>query len=498
MVAQVLPFFRRLEPHVRDWTQQEIAEFYRVESALLQAGVRLECDRGLTDEGDPWFIFCRADTGDVFIHFARIDGQYVVDGAAFERPARGPDFLELVRSLIERYPLAKVRERGGSNIFVHPAALLIALVGAAFFHSNDAKAADSGDKGEAQPRRSSLISATSSLVTALPGAAGPSSVDLAAQAAAVILSAVLVLESDLFSLVRQSSVAATIASLEVRSGLTQAPAPSAIGAFGAREASPSAGEAEVLASKQVLSPTVEPSLPAAQRLESEALDQLADRFDPHAAIADAPAPFREAAASDANPTSSAAMASGAAVLALTLTDAIEAVSGAGSISLAAFQQMMRGLLPMEQVPPALLELIRLGEHLHLGALAQPPSPAEPSPAPPVLPAASGAAESLDPAPPYPAPPPSDSLPPKLAHKEPAVPTLGHNPAIDAAIREFIAQVEKLKVIVEGANVILFDQEIFDPGATYQNLTSITFTFGDGSTVSLVGTAEDLAHLSWAV
>ena len=142
MAAQVFSFAaaRSREPLSRDWSRQELAEFYRVESALLQAGLQLEGERGLSDEGDPWFVFCRADTGEVFIHFARVDGVYVVDGAAFAVPARGRDFGALVRDLIASHPLATVR-RPGSNIMLHPAALLIALVGAAFFHSGKAHAA---------------------------------------------------------------------------------------------------------------------------------------------------------------------------------------------------------------------------------------------------------------------------------------------------------------------------------------------------------------------
>ena len=118
MAAQIISLFQQTLAPSRDWTQQETAEFYRVESALIQAGVQLESDRGVSDEGDPWFIFCRADNGEVFIHFARIDGYYVVDGVAFESPARGRDFGDLIRSLLANYPLASARARGNSNIFV--------------------------------------------------------------------------------------------------------------------------------------------------------------------------------------------------------------------------------------------------------------------------------------------------------------------------------------------------------------------------------------------
>ncbi len=74
MSAEVFSLFGRRRATPRDWSTPEIAEFYRVEAALLQAGLRVTSDRGLTDEGDPWFIFCRAEDDEVIIHLARIDG----------------------------------------------------------------------------------------------------------------------------------------------------------------------------------------------------------------------------------------------------------------------------------------------------------------------------------------------------------------------------------------------------------------------------------------
>ena len=47
---QVLSFFRAYERG--DWSQRELAEFYRVEDALTKSGVGISTDRGLTDEGD--------------------------------------------------------------------------------------------------------------------------------------------------------------------------------------------------------------------------------------------------------------------------------------------------------------------------------------------------------------------------------------------------------------------------------------------------------------
>ncbi|MGH1557087.1 hypothetical protein ACRAWD_03340 [Caulobacter segnis] len=51
MAAQVLSFFQRsprFAPTPADWSQQELAEFYRVEAALIRAGIRVGTDRGLS------------------------------------------------------------------------------------------------------------------------------------------------------------------------------------------------------------------------------------------------------------------------------------------------------------------------------------------------------------------------------------------------------------------------------------------------------------------
>lgn len=67
-----LPFRRR------DWSDHELAHFHRVVTVLRNDGIFLETDRGVTDEGEPWFAFCDAESEEVLAHFARIRGMYVV------------------------------------------------------------------------------------------------------------------------------------------------------------------------------------------------------------------------------------------------------------------------------------------------------------------------------------------------------------------------------------------------------------------------------------
>ena len=154
--ALVLPFFRR-SSRSNDWSPQEIAEFYRVESALVQSGLSVTTDRGISDEGDPWFVFCRADNVEVIAHFARIDDDYVVASSFQPRSVRGRNFRALIREMMELHPLmVPVKRSSGQKVFLHPSALLLALLASAYFHSSEVMS-DHAPTGS-DSRGSSLLS----------------------------------------------------------------------------------------------------------------------------------------------------------------------------------------------------------------------------------------------------------------------------------------------------------------------------------------------------
>ena len=135
---QVLSFFRASERG--DWNQRELAEFYRVEDALTKSGVGISTDRGLTDEGEPWFVFFRQDDEEVIVHFARIGGEYVVASNFTEAVFRGRNFQTLVRELLDSHPYV-LQHSSRSTVFLHPAALLAALVVTAYVKSSELNAA---------------------------------------------------------------------------------------------------------------------------------------------------------------------------------------------------------------------------------------------------------------------------------------------------------------------------------------------------------------------
>lgn len=153
-MSEVLSFPPPAAAARRGWSQQELAEFYRVEAALVRAGLPIDSEQGLSDEAEPWFVFCRPD-GAPIMHFARIGGRYLVASEVLDSPLWGDDFRGLINQVALRHPeLLPIRQGGdGTRVTVHPAALLAALVAAAtvILSSEDAEAAVLGNAAAPVP-----------------------------------------------------------------------------------------------------------------------------------------------------------------------------------------------------------------------------------------------------------------------------------------------------------------------------------------------------------
>jgi len=126
-MAVVLPFIVRR----KGWSQDEQAEFVRATALLRSAGLPVVVEDGLSDEGDPWTIFLREDTGDVIAHIARIDGLIMAVSAARQDVVSGPSFRAVMNRIIRHQPLVLPTTRPGDTVFMHPAAALIAFVATA-------------------------------------------------------------------------------------------------------------------------------------------------------------------------------------------------------------------------------------------------------------------------------------------------------------------------------------------------------------------------------
>jgi len=130
----------------KDWSNQELADLFRVRQLLNGANVPVETDRGVTDEGDPWFVFCHANA-EVFIHLCRIDGTYFLDSPNLLRPLRGADFNALIADFTNQALPASgdddqcerrvIRLERGSKVRLHPSAMLAALIWTLFLASEE-------------------------------------------------------------------------------------------------------------------------------------------------------------------------------------------------------------------------------------------------------------------------------------------------------------------------------------------------------------------------
>ncbi len=116
----------------RYWDNQDIADFYRAVDILKRAGLDVEVDSGVTDEGEPWFVFVRSGDGEVLAHFAQIDGQFVAVSSMKQEVYKGSGIREIVDKMLDRHPLVLPKQTGRATFSLHPTAAITAFLAAAF------------------------------------------------------------------------------------------------------------------------------------------------------------------------------------------------------------------------------------------------------------------------------------------------------------------------------------------------------------------------------
>ncbi|WP_293677597.1 hypothetical protein [uncultured Phenylobacterium sp.] len=469
MVAQVVSFFSRVRA-TPDWSQQELAEFYRVEAALIQAGIQVETDRGLSDEGDPWFVFCRAEDGEVVIHFARFDGQYVIAGPAYEGIARGHDFGALTRDLISRHPL--VQPRGPAkktNVVLHPAAFLIAIVGTAFFKSGEARASERTDKPADEPARQKLT-------LNLPTPAAPTAtINIDAQQALTILT---------------SAMIATV--WRDRAFAEQRDHRPATLEWGSSPLDPDT-DTRSLTGHAISAPLAAATPLGSSALTPEAAAEAKALFAIIALLSDlsapgAPPPPDPAAAAPAGPPPSGDLAPdtpGGFEIAI-VTNATKGLSafelirdtnliselGAGDVAY------------LSALPRLLAELIEQGIRARVENDGSVDLDA-PGPAPEFLPLAIVDDSSL--IPPLPVSPDPVSPGPETGPTLTQLPgVMAPNAAIGEVIDHFVAHTQQIEVMVVDDQIVIYDVRLTTNSHAQASFQSITFDFDDGSSISLIG------------
>ncbi len=135
------------------WSNQELSDLYRTHRLLALAGIATEIDRGLTDEGDPWFVFMDI-RNEVFVHFGRFDGAYMISSQVHEKPVWGDSLADLVAKFSEllqlttaatadRHNIVSIARPSQNKVLIHPAVALAALVWSIYLMSDDVAAAAS-------------------------------------------------------------------------------------------------------------------------------------------------------------------------------------------------------------------------------------------------------------------------------------------------------------------------------------------------------------------
>ena len=148
----ILPF-KKAAPS--GWRPDELAECFRVVDLLIRAGLPVSIQTGVSDEGEPWGVVVRDDTGDILLHLARTDGQFLVASAAGTSVQRGRTLREVVNAAFSTGELAlasqRARLREGDVLRLHPSALMAAVIVTAWLHTEtgrDMPAASRPDRSE--------------------------------------------------------------------------------------------------------------------------------------------------------------------------------------------------------------------------------------------------------------------------------------------------------------------------------------------------------------
>jgi hypothetical protein len=89
--------------HPTGWSAHELSLFDRAVRVLSSEGVCVDIDYGLTDEGEPWLVFCDTESGDVFGHFARVNEEYVACVPFRGHPLTGWKLRDVLGRFLRRH-----------------------------------------------------------------------------------------------------------------------------------------------------------------------------------------------------------------------------------------------------------------------------------------------------------------------------------------------------------------------------------------------------------
>ncbi|MFT0891712.1 hypothetical protein [Pseudochelatococcus sp. G4_1912] len=84
------------------WSATEFTELQRTIKRLTDAGFIVEAGWGVTDEGDPWFVFINECDGDLILHLMRLNNSYTAIAPALSGSLHALDLQTLAIETVQR------------------------------------------------------------------------------------------------------------------------------------------------------------------------------------------------------------------------------------------------------------------------------------------------------------------------------------------------------------------------------------------------------------
>ena len=93
----------KVRTYRQGWSRQELAHLHSAAKLMRAARTSIRTDCGVTDEGDPWFVFCADETGEVIAHFARIGSKYIACVPFRSGALTGPILPDLIEQFLQQH-----------------------------------------------------------------------------------------------------------------------------------------------------------------------------------------------------------------------------------------------------------------------------------------------------------------------------------------------------------------------------------------------------------
>jgi len=96
-------FLAKVRTYGQGWSTYELRHLQSAAEWLGAGTLSIQTDCGITDEGDPWFVFCADETGEIIAHFARIGSSYIAC-VPFRRGAlSGRNLPDLIERFLQKH-----------------------------------------------------------------------------------------------------------------------------------------------------------------------------------------------------------------------------------------------------------------------------------------------------------------------------------------------------------------------------------------------------------